>query len=310
MRKAKTPLPAKKQGDQPREADRTGPASRSAGRRSLAPLTARLPLGALQVSPACLGMIGGRSDAVLEAFDAGINFFFVSADLHWPRYASLRRGLTKLLARGGSIRERIVVAACSYASRAGGAAEAWSELLRAVPRLERLDVLAVGAVVDGDLAPRLHALHAAVDRGFCGARASAASFHQREACAVAYRGGLVDLALVRYNAAHPRARSELFPQLAPGPRPLLFTFKSTTGHVPAAELDRLGVPASEWRPRVADHYRFALSAPPVRGVLGSWDGGRQLADLESALAEGPLDDPEQAYLVNLCRLQRGEIEMA
>ena len=34
------------------------------------------------------------------AFDAAINCFFVSTDMHWPFYEQPRRGLKLLLARG------------------------------------------------------------------------------------------------------------------------------------------------------------------------------------------------------------------
>src|SRR4051812_39900076 len=62
----------------------------------------RLPLGdcGLKVSPFCLGMVGEPA-TVPAAFDAGVNFFFVTADMHWPLYEMTRRGLADLLARGG-----------------------------------------------------------------------------------------------------------------------------------------------------------------------------------------------------------------
>src|ERR1051326_8362214 len=96
--------------------------------------------GGLEVSRYCLGTVEDPA-AVLAAFDAGINFFFVSADLHWPRYADLRRGLDQLLARGGGIRDRIVVAAVSYATQPEFCTMPFEELLEETPRLERLDIL-------------------------------------------------------------------------------------------------------------------------------------------------------------------------
>src|SRR5215469_14434904 len=63
-------------------------------RQMLPRLTDRLVLGdeGLSVSPFCLGMVRSP-DAVSAAFDAGINFFFLSADMHWPLYEPLRLGL-------------------------------------------------------------------------------------------------------------------------------------------------------------------------------------------------------------------------
>ena len=62
-------------------------------RRELPKLTDRYPLGnGLEISPFCLGLVGDE-DVVPAAFEAGINFFFISADMHWPVYEQTRRGL-------------------------------------------------------------------------------------------------------------------------------------------------------------------------------------------------------------------------
>src|SRR5262245_54155501 len=56
-------------------------------RQQLPQFRDRLVLGeqGLRVSPYCLGMIRDP-ETVGAAFEAGINFFFVSADMHWPLY--------------------------------------------------------------------------------------------------------------------------------------------------------------------------------------------------------------------------------
>ena len=51
---------------------------------------------------------------MLAAFDAGINFFFLSVDMHWPLCEGMRRGLEALLARGGGVRDEIVGGVVSY----------------------------------------------------------------------------------------------------------------------------------------------------------------------------------------------------
>jgi hypothetical protein len=75
-------------------------------RRPLPRLTDRQPLGksGLRAGPICLGAVPGP-ETVLAAFDAGINFFFLSVDMHWPLYEGMRRGLEALLARGGGVRD-------------------------------------------------------------------------------------------------------------------------------------------------------------------------------------------------------------
>src|SRR6059058_6236261 len=79
--------------------------------RALPQPAARIPLGktSLEVSPFCVGIVGDPK-TVPAAFDAGINFFFVTADMHWPLYEPTRRGLADLLARGPGTRDRVVVA--------------------------------------------------------------------------------------------------------------------------------------------------------------------------------------------------------
>ncbi len=70
--------------------------------KTLPRLNDRYPLGksGLRVSPVCIG-ITGTPEIIPTAFDAGINFFFLTADLHWPLYEGLQRGLESLLSRGG-----------------------------------------------------------------------------------------------------------------------------------------------------------------------------------------------------------------
>jgi hypothetical protein len=55
-----------------------------ARKEALPKLTDRIVLGAsgLRVSPSCSGL--SAQDVISAAFDAGIDFFFVTADMHWP----------------------------------------------------------------------------------------------------------------------------------------------------------------------------------------------------------------------------------
>ncbi len=90
------------------------PAATEAGRVLPQPTERRaLGISGLAVSPICLGLTGAP-EVVPAAFDAGANFFFLSADLHWPLYENTRRGLELLLARGGGIRDEIVIGVVSY----------------------------------------------------------------------------------------------------------------------------------------------------------------------------------------------------
>ena len=66
--------------------------------RSVLPcLRERLALGPFSVSPICVGAVGD-SKAISAAFEAGINCFLLTADMHWPLYREARRGLKDLFA--------------------------------------------------------------------------------------------------------------------------------------------------------------------------------------------------------------------
>src|SRR5436305_10899654 len=107
----------------------------------------RLPLGntGLLVSPACLGLVIDPA-TVSTAFDAGLNFFFLSADLHWPQYTAARAGLAQLLARQPSVRDQIVVAAACYVASPDFCGAAVLDLLNAIPQLRRVDLVVCGGV--------------------------------------------------------------------------------------------------------------------------------------------------------------------
>src|SRR5690242_7876959 len=103
--------------------------------------TDRVSLGrsGLKVSPLCLGMTASP-ETVVEAYEQGINFFFVTADLHWPLYDGLRKGLAKLLQGNRARRDEVVVAVVSYLDNPLFGALQFHEVIAEVPGLERVDV--------------------------------------------------------------------------------------------------------------------------------------------------------------------------
>src|SRR5687768_762690 len=103
---------------------------------SLPAFSDRLQLGAseLMVSPFCIGIVQS-AEAVLLAYERGINFFFVTCDMHWPKYESLRRGLKELLCKRG-LRDQIVVAGVCYPTQPEFCTRPFEELLEAVPNLK------------------------------------------------------------------------------------------------------------------------------------------------------------------------------
>lgn len=274
-------------------------------REKLPRLTDRLHLGdGLEVSPVCLGQVMDP-DVVSAAYEAGINFFFLTADMHWPRYEPLRKGLRALLKKKG-VRDRLVVCATAYVTQPDFCEMPFEEALEALPELRRLDVLSMGGVYPADFSGRLPVYRRHRQTRFLGSAAVGASFHDRPTARLALEHALVDLAFIRFNASHPGAARDLFPFLPPRRSARLFGFKSMDGYVDPRRLDALGLDPQSWRPRPVDHYRLALSQARLDGVLVSFTHPREVRALSDALSEGPLDESAQSYLVTLSHADQGE----
>ncbi len=258
-------------------------------------ITGRRAVGArgLEVGPVCLG-ITGSEDVVPAAFDAGVNFFFVTADMHWPLYEETRRGLAKLLRRPG-VRDRIVVAAVSYVTQSEFCWAPFEEVVEAVPGLERIDVSVMGGAYASDFATRVAEYREHVVQGFAGVKAIGGSFHDRKAALGAANGSAVDIAFVRFNAGHMKPAEDFFPKLAPERRTLVYGFKTMSGYAGRAPN------ADGWAPEPSDHYRFVLSHPGVDGVLCALDSPGEVDALVKSLEKGPLDVSQQRHLIELAR---------
>jgi hypothetical protein len=279
-------------------------------RAELPKLTDRLPLGTsgLEVSPICVGIVGEPA-VIPAAFEAGINFFFVTADMHWPLYEATRRGIAQLLEGRPGARDEIVVAAVAYVAQPEFLWMPFQEVVDELPRLGRLDVTIAGGAYGGEIDRRLETFERNRQKKLVGTRAIGASFHDREAALRIIEGGALDVAFVRYNPRHPTASEDLFPHLTAreaGRRTLLFNFKSTVGCIESeARYAELGVGPDYWRPHPTDYYRFALTEPALDGILCSLPRADMVGDLVDALAEGPLDENDHKYLLDLGELDRG-----
>jgi hypothetical protein len=272
-------------------------------RRELPRFQQRISLGELRVSPFCLGIVGDWR-AIPAAFELGINFFFVTTDMHWPLYEASRHGLEDLFASRPGIRDEIVVAGACYPTQPEFCVAPFRELVQALPGLERVDLLVAGGAYAADLIPRVNVLRTATRA--LGARAVGASFHDRRTAALAANHGLVDLCYVRYNPAHPGARTDLFPHLTPGKRPV-FNFKSTMGCVPHDRLKQLNINPDLWYPTPPDYYRYALSRAQMDGLLFSVAEVDQLAALDEGMQSGGLTPEEEDHLDELARLTRQDV---
>jgi hypothetical protein len=278
-------------------------------RRALPKLTDRLPLGTTgrHVSPYCVGMIPDPA-VVAAAFEAGINFFFISADMHWPLYEATRYGLMQLLGSRPGIRDEIVIGLVSYATQPEFCSAPFREVIDLTPHLGHMDLAIAGGAYASEIDKRMavYARHRA--RGFLGTTSLGVSFHDRSAVIPLFDKGSVDIGFVRYNPLFPRAATALLPQVRDD-HPLLFNFKSTTGWMPRDQLLALGVGDDCWHPHHTDYYRFALSQPAFDGILCSLPTPGAVRELADAMARGPLDDNDQQYLLDLADLGRGKASL-
>ncbi len=285
-----------------------------APRTALPALTDRLPLGTtgLVVSPICSGMTYDAR-VVPAAFEAGINFFFLTADMHWPIYEATRQGLADLLRGHPSRRDEIVVACASYVTQPEFCFAPFDEVLAAVPALGRLDLTIAGGSYGHELAARIEMYKVHKVTGHAGARGIGASFHDRDAAREHLASGALDIQYVRYNPCHPGAREDLFPHVcarAAGRTTLLYNFKSTDSWVESdARYAALGVGAVNWKPHITDYYRFALTTPALDGILCGMPSPDGIVELADALAKGPLDDEDHQYLIELGILEKRHREV-
>lgn len=272
-------------------------------------LTDRLELGdGLRVSPFCLGLVG-EPGTVTAAYEAGINFFFITADMHWPLYEGLRRGLRDLLRARPAVRDDLVVASVSYATQPEFCWYPHQELLDEVPELQRLDVTIAGGAYRRELKTRREVYRLHKVRRHLGVRAVGVTLHDRLAAVEAPNRKAFDIVFVRYNPDHTGAQREVFPKLVRRQKSLLYNFKSTVGYVSPERASQLGVDDGFWRPHITDYYRFALTPAAMSGILCGLTKPSQVRDLADAMAKGPLDEEEEQFLVDLRELDAGRAEL-
>lgn len=129
------------------------------------------------------------------------------------------------------------------------------------------------------------------------------STHDRELAAELLRDGVLDAALVRYNAASRAAETEVFP-LLPEPRPLVIGFTATRWK----QLLRRpkGYPADGRVPTAGMCYRFVLSHPAVAVCMMAPGSLTQFTENLAEIRRGPLDEEEMAFMRSFGDAVRGQ----
>ena len=226
------------------------------------------------------------TDAYLEAFDRGVNYFY---------WGSIRRelmgGAIREIARGR--RDDIAIVLQSYSRFASLLTRSVEGALRKL-WVEHADVLLLGWF-NKPPSPRL--LDAALELKRRGrVRNIALSTHRRSLLPTLLDDDTYAIWHVRYNAVHRGAEREVFPCLEGREaerRPGVVTYTTTRwGNL----CDPSKTPAGEATPSGTDCYRFALSRPEVDLCLAGPDDVEQMKQALAALEQGPMDEDELAWM--------------
>lgn len=252
-------------------------------------------------APVCrLGLASyGRNeimaDDVLSAIDRGVNF------LNWQGLAegpSDGDAFTAAISSLGARRQSVVVCT-QFGARTG--ADAAAELRSALAALgtDYIDVLTLYYVERAEewaeiTAPSgaLEYLQDAKRDGIV--RRIGITSHQRTLAAEMARSGLLDVIMIRYNAAHRRAEREVFPVTQPLGLPVIAYTALRWGALLRATPDD---PGGFSVPRPPAWYRFVLQQPAVAVTLAAPQTRAELEeDLRVLEVIGPLASDEYATL--------------
>ncbi len=131
-------------------------------------------------------------------------------------------------------------------------------------------------------------------------RALGASIHDRPRAGRLAADSILELLMIRYNAAHPGAEHDVFPHLARR-RPAIVAYTATAW-------GRLLRPPRGWKGRVAtagDCYRFCLTSPDVDVALTGPRTASELRENLAAVERGPLSPEEMAFMRDFGRAVHG-----
>jgi predicted aldo/keto reductase-like oxidoreductase len=244
---------------------------------------------------ASYGQTAITPDDVLCALSRGVNF------LNWqglPEGPSGEEAFCSAVASLGARRQSVVVCAQFGARTAEDATEELKSVLAAL-RTDYIDVLTLYYVEQaaeweeitspGGVLPYLRD---AQREGVV--RRLGITSHQRPLAATMAASGLLDLVMIRYNAAHRGGERDVFPTTHPRGLPVIAYTALRWGALLRPTPDD---PPGFSVPRAPDWYRFVLQHPAVTVTLAAPQTRAELdEDLRVLQAQGPLGDEEYAAL--------------
>jgi aryl-alcohol dehydrogenase-like predicted oxidoreductase len=244
---------------------------------------------------ASYGQTAITPEDVLYALGRGVNF------LNWQGLAegpSDYDAFSAAVAALGKDRQSVVVCAQFGARSANDAATELRSVLASL-RTDYIDVLTVYYVERADEWAEITSPGGAIpylrDAKRDGVvRRLGVTSHQRTLAARMAASGLLDLVMVRYNAAHRGAEHDVFPVTGPLGLPVIAYTALRWGALLQRTPDD---PPGILIPRAPDWYRFVLQHPGVAVTLAAPQTRAELDDdLQVLEATGPLGDDEYAAL--------------
>lgn len=232
-----------------------------------------------------LGLSGSYwpGEAALRiGIEQGMNYLFW---YYWDR--QMTRVLLDVLR---SRREDLVVATGMSNLRGWWVQRAVEGCLRRL-RTDYIDIFHIFWISDGGLGPRLlDALRRCRDEGKI--RHIAVSTHARRYAAELVRQGVLDVLMMRYNAAHRGAEQDIFPHLATS-NPGVVSYTAT-------RWTKLLRAPRGWAgarvPTAGECDRFVLGNPHVHVCLTAPRSRRELEENLAAARQGPLGEDDHAFL--------------
>jgi len=225
---------------------------------------------------------GVKSPDVERAFERGVNYFY------WGSYR--RGGFGKAVAGlAKQHREQMVIAVQTYTRAASLMAPSVNSALRKL-KIDHADILILGW---WNGFPPERILDAARELKASGKVSHLLiSCHDRPSFEEYARHPDIGALMVRYNAAHPGAESEVFPKLGTNP-PGVVSYTATRW---SDLLNPALTPKGEPTPRASDCYRFCLSHPAVDVCLAGPKDGAELDEALQTLERGPMTEDELAWM--------------
>ena len=227
---------------------------------------------------------GIEAEGIQAALDRGVNYLF---------WVNRNKGAAREVVKAALERDReryVFAGGATLGFSAGSLRRAAERLLRSF-ELEYIDVFQLYWL------GKMSALTKSVEQELVRlreeglVRAIGVSIHDRKRAAKLAVESPLDLLMVRYNAAHPGAETDIFPSYATR-RPITVAYTATSWR-------KLLTAPEGWEGKVmspGDCYRFCLSSPFVDVVLSAADNRKQIDENLDALEKGPLSSEEDEWI--------------